>query len=153
MVDASCVAHAFNRTVQRLLLQAVVVLLTIGGASGGPIEDCNQQEDANRRIKGCSQFIIEQSADKEGLAAAYINRGNAYQSKGEYDRAIADYNKVIELNPKRADAYNNRGRVHEKKQDQRKAIADYRMAVSIDPSSRGAALARDNLKRLGASQR
>jgi hypothetical protein len=42
------------------------------------------------------------------------------------------------------------GASHEKIQDKGKAIADYRTAPSIDPSSRGAALARDNLKRLGA---
>lgn len=39
----------------------------------------------------------------------YYNRGVAYDSKGEYDRAIADYSKAIELNPKYAEAYYNRG--------------------------------------------
>ena len=32
-------------------------------------------------------------------AIAYINRGNAWANKGNYDRAISDYNKFIELNP------------------------------------------------------
>jgi tetratricopeptide (TPR) repeat protein len=137
----------------RTMLQGAVVVLLIGTACAGPIDDCNQQEDADRRIKGCSQFIQQGASDKRKLVAAYINRGNAYHSKGDYDRAIADYNKVIELNPKHAEAYNNRGATHEKKQDHRKAIADYRAALSIDPSSQGATLARDNLKRLGVSPR
>jgi tetratricopeptide (TPR) repeat protein len=33
----------------------------------------------------------------ENLFAAYANRGNSLKSNGEYDRAIADYNKAIEL--------------------------------------------------------
>ena len=41
--------------------------------------------------------------------AAYINRGVAYYSKGQYDQAISDYNKALEINPRYAEAYNNRG--------------------------------------------
>jgi tetratricopeptide (TPR) repeat protein len=37
------------------------------------------------------------------------NRGDSYQFKGEVDRAIADYDAAIKLNPKFASAYNNRG--------------------------------------------
>jgi tetratricopeptide (TPR) repeat protein len=29
------------------------------------------------------------------VGAAYFNRGNSYQAKGELDRAIADYDKAI----------------------------------------------------------
>jgi len=38
-------------------------------------------------------------------AQAYYNRGNTWYEKGDYDRAISDYNKAIELNPTYADAY------------------------------------------------
>ncbi|MEQ1577400.1 MAG: tetratricopeptide repeat protein, partial [Hyphomicrobium sp.] len=34
------------------------------------------------------------------LACAYHNRGLAYAAKGDHDRAIADYTKLIEINPK-----------------------------------------------------
>src|SRR3974390_567511 len=44
------------------------------------------------------------------MAVAYNNRGNAYDDKGQYDRALADYNKALDLNPKYAEAYYNRGR-------------------------------------------
>ena len=36
---------------------------------------------------------------------SYIGRGNAYQSKNDYDRAIADYDEAIRLDPKDAIAY------------------------------------------------
>ncbi len=37
--------------------------------------------------------------------------------KGDLERAIADFNKAIELNPKDVDAYYNRGIAHSKKSD------------------------------------
>ena len=43
-----------------------------------------------------------------------INRGIAYDKKGDYDRAIEDYTKAIKLDPTRAHAYANRGVVYGK---------------------------------------
>jgi tetratricopeptide (TPR) repeat protein len=43
-------------------------------------------------------------------AIAGVNRGNAYYRKRDYDRAIADYTKAIELDPNYANAYTNRGK-------------------------------------------
>ena len=42
-------------------------------------------------------------------AAAYNNRGNAYDDLGEYNTAISDYTTAIRLDPDYADVYNNRG--------------------------------------------
>ncbi len=41
-------------------------------------------------------------------ADAYLNRGIVYQRKGQYDQAISDYNKALEINPRYALAYYNR---------------------------------------------
>ena len=41
-----------------------------------------------------------------------ITLGNRYADKGWLDRAIADFNKAIEINPKHADAHINRGTVY-----------------------------------------
>ena len=40
---------------------------------------------------------------------AYFNRAIDYERKGDLGRAIADYDKVLALNPESADAYANRG--------------------------------------------
>jgi len=58
-------------------------------------------------------------------AGTYNNRGVAYYMKGEYDRAIRDYNKAIESNPDYAKAYNGRGVAYEKKGEHDRAIKDY----------------------------
>ena len=65
----------------------------------------------------------------------------------EFDHAIADLNKALELNPKSALAYCNLGWTYEAMGDERKAIAHYRKALEIDPSLEAA---RDNLTLLGA---
>jgi tetratricopeptide (TPR) repeat protein len=40
---------------------------------------------------------------------AYNNRGLAYYGKTDYDRAIADYDKAIDVNPRYVSAYIDRG--------------------------------------------
>ena len=55
-------------------------------------------------------------------------------SKGEETyKAIADYDKAIELDPKFAAAYNGRGNAWYVKQEYDKAIADYDKAIELDP--------------------
>jgi tetratricopeptide (TPR) repeat protein len=44
-------------------------------------------------------------------AAAYYNRGNAYEKKGDKARAIADFSKAIEINPNDQDAKNSLARL------------------------------------------
>src|SRR5215471_13192294 len=39
---------------------------------------------------------------------AYLDRGNVYLDAKEYDKAIVEYTRAIELNPNLAEAYNNR---------------------------------------------
>ncbi len=67
---------------------------------------------------------------------AYNNRGTAYIWKGDYDRAIADYTKVIEIDPRNAMAYHNRGVAYTRKGDHHRAIADSSKAIEIDPRYR-----------------
>ena len=74
----------------------------------------------------------------DGLAEAksavdYFNSGVDYGRKGEYDRAIQDFTKAIQINPKDAEAYNNRGFAYEKKGEYDRAIQDFDKAIQINP--------------------
>ncbi len=66
-------------------------------------------------------------------AAAYNNRGNAYWNEGQYDQAISDYNKALEINPRHTQAYNNRGVAYRSKGQYDQAISDYNKALEINP--------------------
>ena len=46
-------------------------------------------------------------------------------SRGEYEQAIKDYDKAIELNPEYATAYNNRGNAYAKLGEYDKAIDQF----------------------------
>ena len=53
---------------------------------------------------------------------------------GKTDKAIADYSKAIEIDPKYAEAYCNRGVAYGKIEQWDKAIADFNKAIEIDPN-------------------
>jgi len=63
---------------------------------------------------------------------AYIDRGHAYDLKGDYDRVIADFNEVIRLDPNQAMAYIDRGNAYNRKGDYDKAIGDYSEAMRLN---------------------
>jgi tetratricopeptide (TPR) repeat protein len=66
-------------------------------------------------------------------AAAYYNRGVDYYKKGKLERALADFNQALELDPKYASAYSGRGTVYRDKGDLDRALADYTRALELDP--------------------
>jgi len=52
---------------------------------------------------------------------------------GNYNQAIADYDKVIELDPKDSETYINRGRTYYYLGNYNQAIADYDKVIEFDP--------------------
>jgi tetratricopeptide (TPR) repeat protein len=76
------------------------------------------------------------------LAAAYNARSISYGAKGNYDRAIADYDQVIALDPKLALAFTNRGIAYAAKGDYDRAIADHNEAIRLNPKAAKATGAR-----------
>jgi Flp pilus assembly protein TadD len=57
-------------------------------------------------------------------AASYVNRGVGKAARGDFDGAIADFTRTIELDPKEPKAYNNRGLAKHHKGDFEGALAD-----------------------------
>ncbi len=67
-------------------------------------------------------------------ARGYNARGNNYYSNRNYDSAIDQYSKAIELDRNYATAYSNRGFVYSSKGDYDNAIKDSDQAIVLDPS-------------------
>ena len=106
----------FMRALAPLLVLLLAILLGFG---------------AYRVLRG------KEKKEKEN-ADAYHKGGDTYDEKGEYDKAIADYNKAIELNPNDADAYYNRGCTYGEMGEYEKAIADFNKAIELNPHDAGA---------------
>lgn len=63
-----------------------------------------------------------------------MNRGISWQNKREYDKAIIDYDKAIELKPYYADVYYNRGNNNRLKgKDIEKAKRDFESYLTLTP--------------------
>ena len=70
---------------------------------------------------------------KREEAEVYYTRGIAYCESGDYDQAIADFTKAIELEPGRAEGHYNRGTAYSKKGEVKLAIEDYTEAIELKP--------------------
>ena len=74
-------------------------LLWIGSgpqATANDIAHCNQAQDMELRVLGCTGFI-EAGASGGNLAIALVNRGIAHDALNETGRAIADFDRAIEV--------------------------------------------------------
>ncbi len=74
-------------------------------------------------------YVIENSQVK--IPFAYNNRGNAYNIKGEYERATQDFDAAIALNPDYSIALNNRGIVYQNRGMYDQAIGDFTRAIAL----------------------
>jgi tetratricopeptide (TPR) repeat protein len=65
----------------------------------------------------------------------YSLRGDSNMDQEDYERAIANYDKAIELDPTNAIFFANRGFAYQMKENYERAIADFRIAIELDPKN------------------
>jgi tetratricopeptide (TPR) repeat protein len=66
-------------------------------------------------------------------ARAFLERGDLFYDKGDFDRAAADYTEALRLGLREADVYRGRGMAHASKGDFDRAVADYDEALRLEP--------------------
>ena len=95
----------------------------------------HQRDDLADAIDYYTEVISSGAADTSVTARVYYNRGLAYRdnSESESDRAIADFDKAIELRPDYAEAYYNRGLAYRDNSENDRAIADFNKAIELKP--------------------
>ena len=77
--------------------------------------------------------VIKEMSDHPDYASVYKNRGIAYFGTGNFDCAIEDFTKAIELKSDYANAYHLRGIVYCKKDEYNSAIEDFSMVIALKP--------------------
>ena len=85
------------------------------------------------RIAACTRNIQSGRFTGRNLAVAFTNRGLAYNKKGQWDRAIADYSEAIRLKSDDARIFNNRGNAYYYNGQMDRAIKDYDDAIRLNP--------------------
>jgi tetratricopeptide (TPR) repeat protein len=85
-------------------------------------------------LSGCAaEKPIERVPLPQETAETYFNRGVESSQKGDFKKAVSDYNKAIDVNPEFVVAYLNRGFTYSKMGEYEKAISDYNKAIEINP--------------------
>lgn len=122
-----------------LILAASLLCSSGQAAHADAVEDCSQwiAREKAVAVAGCSQVIQQDPR----AAWAYVNRARIYwgavfnedYEAGGVDRAIADLNKAIELDPSNPDAFRDRASAFEFKKDYDRAIRDLTRVVELDP--------------------
>ena len=116
----------------------------LGLARADAIDDCNGV-GSDQRIAGCTIVIADPKQSKSNLEAAYVARGNAYDTTQEYDKALADFEKATELDPKDGNARYNHGVANEHRGDLQMALKDYDLSLKLAPKVAETYLARGNV--------
>lgn len=73
------------------------------------------------------------TANANPLARQYFDQAVDKYDAGNYQGAIADYTKSLEINPRNSNSYYNRGNAKIRSNDYQGAIADYTKAIEINP--------------------
>jgi tetratricopeptide (TPR) repeat protein len=83
-------------------------------------------------LKRVSDFGVKHFMPREESNMFFL-RATVYDKEGAYDKAIADYSKAIELDPKFGVAYYRRGVNYHNKDEWAKAIQDFNKAQELFP--------------------
>ena len=76
------------------------------------IEEAESKQEWDKVIEAGETILKLDSSHEiafQKTANGYLNRGSAYAGLRQYQRAIQDYDRAIQLNPNYAKAYYNRG--------------------------------------------
>jgi len=77
--------------------------------------------------------VAQAQTSRAVSAASYLERGAEWAAKGDWDRAITDFNLALTFDPRLATAYNHRGIARQTKGDMEGALADFNRVIEIDP--------------------
>lgn len=126
------------------LLVATAIAVLIGRDAGaavtvlgpGPAQECygyaENGGDLHDGIARCS-FALAGDLDNATRAATFVNRGVLYLGQHESEKAIADINEGIRLDPDLGDAYVDRGAALMALGRYQDALADLSKGIALNP--------------------
>jgi tetratricopeptide (TPR) repeat protein len=138
---------------------ALMLALAGGPALADKLDDAQAafaEYDDVKALKLLDEILAENGPDKHLMALAYFNRGEVWASKGDSDKAVADFTAALALPQddaekaqtliSRAEQYNRRNRPED-------ALKDYAASLAIAPDQLGVRTARGQLyQRLGNNE-
>lgn len=120
-----------NRTLLTTVLLTFVLLLP---ARAENALDCFG-ENRDLWVAGCSALIERGNLDPEQLSRALAMRALGYSLRGQYDRAITDYDSALRLVPDFAVALNNRAWAYFRSGRGPRGLPDVEKSLQLNPLS------------------
>jgi len=132
----TCVAAAMSRAAgrrRRAIWLVATLLVSLSGCAGLAVADDRQAPEADRVIAAGTREIESGLFTGTRLAGKFAERGTWLTRKGEYDRAIQDFDQAISLDPDNGALFIRRAYAYLKKSDYDRANQDYDRAIALDP--------------------
>ena len=138
-------AEDFARAKRRIVFKWLGVGLLVILVGFGIYEKSRSSEDGRKALSDGEQMLKAaryteaiQSLDRalatnSGMVNAYLLRGRANAALGQAEPAVADFTKVIQLQPASSDAYVERAAIHLRTNDYPAVVADCGEAISRNP--------------------
>lgn len=95
-------------------------------------QDCTGG-DLTKSVTACTEIITGGRETGDSLKVPYLARARAHAQLGVFDKAIADVDAAIGLNPKDAESYVEKASIFRLKGDPETALAEIVKAIEIDP--------------------
>jgi tetratricopeptide (TPR) repeat protein len=121
----------------KLFLFTLILIVMLSGVKVSA-QDTSEWKDVRAKIAHEDFFL-----KYHPTAIHYFQRANLEMQIKQFDAAIKDYTKTIELDAKNAEAYNNRGKARACKKNYTEAMTDFEKAVELNPNESSY---KDNLK-------
>lgn len=121
----------------RVAIYASIAIALTGSSAfaQSAIDICTRStERPGAKIEACS-LVIASRPNRSTLERSLNSRGLAYRDSQSYDRALADFDLLIQLNPRVAAYFDNRASVRSATGLFDRALADLNIAVAIAPRS------------------
>ena len=139
-------SHIHGKLRGALMIAAASACLAVAGCqTSAPISaiDIDRTQGSEENIGSLTAVIRNNPSDPE----PYNVRGAAYGRAGEFRKAMDDFNKAIQLNPRFYQAYANRALIERSQGDLTAAANDYNQALSLNSNYDAAYIGRGNLYR------
>src|SRR6201995_1741449 len=101
----------------------------------GDAQRCTGQANVapEAQIAACTALIDSKRFARQNLAILHSNRGIAYGKAGDYDRAIADFDAALRIQPNHVRALVNRGGANFARHNYDDAPSDFAQAQRLEP--------------------
>jgi tetratricopeptide (TPR) repeat protein len=119
------------------LVAGIIIPVTFAAAQdvNQLIGQCAAEHDEtdDEVIAACTALIAMPQLDTKQRSLAFSNRAAGYQGKNDLDRALADANEAIKIDPTSAQAFFRRGDVYKNQNQNDLALQDLTEAIRLDP--------------------